>query len=171
MSTKKNTADTSKPNNAADASKPNNAENSGPEFGIQRIYAKTSSIETPVSPQIFLAEWHPELNMDLETKSSVMEDNHYEVTLRITVTVKVKEKTAFIVEVQQSGIFAMKGFDDEQLKRMLGSFCPNVLYPYAREFMTSLVTHAGFPQLYLTPVNFDALYEQHLQEQNTTDTH
>lgn len=155
-----------------DAKQPAKQENDSdksqePSFIIQRIYAKESSIETPNSPKIFLTEWKPELNMDLETKTSPLEDNHHEVILRVTVTVKVDNKTAFIVEVQQAGIFAMQGLPEDQLKHMLGSFCPNILYPYARELITSLVTHAGFPQLYITPVNFDALYQQHLQEKNS----
>jgi preprotein translocase subunit SecB len=136
-----------------------------PSFVIQRIYAKESSIETPNSPKIFLTEWKPELSMDLETKTSALEDNHHEVILRVTATVKIEKDTAFVVEVQQAGIFAIQGVDEDQLKHMLGSFCPNILYPYARELITSLVTHAGFPQLYIAPVNFDALYEQHLQGQ------
>lgn len=136
-----------------------------PGFVIQRIYAKESSIETPNSPKIFMTEWKPELSMDLETKTAPLEENHHEVILRVTATVKIDKETAFIVEVQQAGIFAIQGIEKDQLKHMLGSFCPNILYPYARELITSLVTHAGFPQLYITPVNFDALYEQHLQEQ------
>ncbi len=148
--------------------KPANTDNKtpeGPEFAIQRLYIKETSIETPNSPAIFLKEWHPELNMDLETKTNKLENDHFEVVLRVTVTVTVEKDTAFIAEVQQAGIFAIKGFDEAQLKHMLGSFCPNILYPYARETITTLVTHAGFPQLYITPVNFDALYEQHLQQE------
>ena len=137
----------------------------GPEFAIQRIYVKDLSLETPNSPQIFLEEWQPELNMDLGTDASlVLDEGVREVVLTVTVTVKIKDKVAFLVEVKQAGIFSMKGFPEDQLHPMLGSFCPNVLYPYAREVVSDAVMRAGFPQLYLAPVNFDALYEQHKQQ-------
>ncbi len=137
-------------------------EGEGPEFAIQRIYIKDLSLECPSSPNIFLEEWEPELDMDLATDAkNKLEDNVYEVVLTVTVTVKVKDKTAFLVQVKEAGIFTLAGFDEEQLRPMLGSFCPSILYPYAREVVTDAVVRAGFPQLYLSPVNFDALYEQH----------
>lgn len=141
------------------------ADGKEPEFGIQRIYVKDISFETPNTPHIFLEEWKPEMNLDLGTKTSKLEDNIHEVVLTVTVTVKVGEKVAFLAEVQQAGIFSLANFDEEQLKQMLGSFCPNIIYPYAREIVTDLVVRGGFPQLYLTPVNFDALYQQHQQSQ------
>lgn len=140
----------------------------GPEFAIQRLYVKDLSVETPNSPQIFLEEWRPELNMDLNTDASLkLDEGVREVVLTVTVTVKIKDKVAFLVEVKQAGIFSMKGFDEEQTKHMLGSFCPNILYPYAREVVTDAVMRAGFPQLYLAPVNFEALYEQHQKQEAT----
>lgn len=143
----------------------------GPEFAIQRLYVKDLSLETPNTPKIFLDEWRPELSMDLGTDAgTVLEDGLREVVLTVTVTVKIKEKVAFLVEVKQAGIFSMKGFSDEQLHHMLGSFCPNILYPYAREVVSDAVMRAGFPQLYLAPVNFDALYEQHKQQGKTDKT-
>src|SRR3990167_4772136 len=136
-----------------------------PEFAIQRLYVKDLSLETPNSPKIFLDPWEPQMHMDLATDASLVLDNDVrEVVLTVTVTVKIKEKVAFLVEVKQAGIFSLKGFTDEQQHHMLGSFCPNILYPYAREAVTDLVMRAGFPQLYLAPVNFDALYEQHQKE-------
>lgn len=135
-----------------------------PEFAIQRLYVKDLSLETPNCPQIFLEPWEPELHMDLGTDASlVLEEGIREVVLTVTVTVKIKTKVAFLVEVKQAGIFALKGFTEEQMGHMLGSFCPNILYPYAREVVSDAVMRAGFPQLYLAPVNFDALYEQHKQ--------
>lgn len=132
-----------------------------PEFGIQRLYVKDLSLETPNSPKSFLEPWEPQLHMDLATDASlVLEEGVREVVLTVTVTVKLKDKVAFLVEVKQAGIFALKGFTDEQRSHMLGSFCPNILYPYAREVVSDAVMRAGFPQLYLAPVNFDALYEQ-----------
>ena len=143
------------------------AQAGGPEFSIQRLYVKDLSVETPNSPQIFLEEWRPELNMDLNTDASLkLDEGVREVVLTVTVTVKIKDKVAFLVEVKQAGIFAMKGFDEEQTKHMLGSFCPNILYPYAREVVTDAVMRAGFPQLYLAPVNFEALYEQQQKKEN-----
>lgn len=135
------------------------------EFGIQRIYVKDVSYESPNAPQIFLEQWQPELNLDLATKVDTLEENIYDVTLTVTATVKVGEKTAFLSEVKYAGIFMIKGFAEGELKQMLGSYCPNVLYPYVRETITSLVANGGFPQLYLTPVNFDALYMQQQHEE------
>lgn len=132
-----------------------------PEFAIQRLYVNNLSFESPNSPKVFLEEWQPELNMDLSTKANDLGDHNHEVILSVTVTVKIKDKTIFLVEVHQAGIFTIKNFPKEQLRPMLGSFCPNILYPYARELVTDLVTRGGFPQLYLAPVNFDALFEQH----------
>ena len=132
-----------------------------PEFAIQRLYVKDLSLETPNSPKIFLDAWEPQLHMDLATDASlVLDEGVREVVLTVTVTVKLKDKVAFLVEVKQAGIFALKGFTDEQHGHMLGSYCPNILYPYAREVVSDAVMRAGFPQLYLAPVNFDALYEQ-----------
>lgn len=133
----------------------------GPEFAIQRLYVKDLSLETPNTPKIFLEAWEPQMNMDLATDASlILEEGIREVVLKVTITVKVKDKVAFLVEVKQAGIFMLKGFTEEQMHHMLGSFCPNILYPYAREVVTDAVVRAGFPQLYLAPVNFDALYEQ-----------
>ena len=144
--------------------KEQNQENQ-PEFSIQRVYVKDLSLETPNTPQIFLEQWEPQMNLDLATDASlVLEEGVREVVLTVTVTVKVKDKVAFLTEVKQAGIFVLKGFGEEQLRHMLGSFCPNVLYPYAREVVTDAAVRAGFPQLYLAPVNFDALYEQQQAE-------
>lgn len=142
----------------------------GPEFAIQRIYIKDFSLEAPNSPRIFLEGWEPELNMDLATKANVLDKENHEVVLTVTVSVKMKDKTAFLVEVKQAGIFTLAGFPEDQMRPMLGAFCPSILYPYAREAVTDVVVKAGFPQLYLAPVNFDALYEQHERESGGEDT-
>lgn len=134
------------------------------QFGIQRIYVKDMSLEVPNSPKIFLENWEPEMNMDINTKADPLEKDSYEVVLTLTITVKIKTTVAFLVEVKQAGIFTLQGFPEEQMRPMLGAFCPNVLYPYARATVTDLVVRAGFPQLYLTPVSFDSLYEQHERE-------
>lgn len=137
---------------------------SAPEFAIQRLYVKDLSFEAPNSPAVFLDEWKPELNMDLSTKAEPLGEGAHNVVLTVTVTVKIKEKVAFLIEVQQGGIFTMTDFPEDQLRPMLGSFCPNILYPYAREAVTDAAIRGGFPQLYLAPVNFDALYQQHEEE-------
>lgn len=135
------------------------------QFAIQRLYIKDLSVECPNSPDVFLEEWEPEMNLDLAVDAKKeLSEGVREVVLTVTVTVKVKTKTAFLVEVKQAGIFTVAGFPKDQLEHLLGSFCPNILYPYAREVVTDAVVKAGFPQLYLAPVNFDALLEQQQQE-------
>ena len=135
------------------------------EFAIQRIYLKDLSFESPQAPHVFLEEWKPELSMDLNTETNALGDDNHEVTLTVSVTVKMAEKTIFVAEVKQAGIFTVKGFGEEELPAMLGSFCPNVLYPYARQVITYAVMEGGFPQLYIAPVNFDAMYQQHQMQQ------
>lgn len=146
------------------------SEAQAPEFAIQRIYVKDSSFEAPESPKIFREQWEPKVNIDLQTSSSKIEDEIYEVILGVTVTVKIKEKTAFLVETHQAGIFSIGDFPDDQRGQLLGSFCPNILFPYAREAITSMVTRGGFPQLYLAPINFDAVYQQQLKQAEETTT-
>jgi preprotein translocase subunit SecB len=138
-----------------------------PSFEIQRIYVKDLSYEAPNTPHTFTEEWKPEVQLNLETKSSRIQDNVHEVILSVTATVTSSKKPAFLVEVHQAGIFMVNGFPSEQLHQMLGSFCPNILFPYAREVISDLVVRGGFPQLILAPVNFDALYQQHLEEQGS----
>lgn len=135
------------------------------EFAIQRIYLKDLSFESPQSPHVFLQEWKPELSMDLNTATNSLGNDNHEVVLTVSVTVKMGDKTIFVVEVKQAGIFTMKGFDQvEELPMMLGSFCPSVLYPYARQLITYAVIEGGFPQLYIAPVNFDAMYNHQVQQ-------
>lgn len=135
------------------------AEN-GPEFSILRIYLKDVSFETPNSPGVFTQEFKPEINLQLNTSVKRIEEDLHEVVLNITVTAKQGEKTGFLVEVQQAGLFTVKGFDEAQKGAMLGAYCPNTLFPYAREAVSELVTKGGFPPLLLAPVNFDAMYAE-----------
>ncbi len=139
------------------------------QFAIQKIYTKDISFETPNSPKIFTQKWEPALDINLGTHVEPLENSMFEVALNITVTVKIGETTAYLVEVAQAGIFTLDGFSEQEMGPMLGSFCPNILFPYAREAISDLVNKGGFPQLILAPVNFDALYMQHLQQtqQNT----
>jgi len=137
-----------------------------PQFAIQKIYGKDLSFETPGSATMFnTSEWKPEVNVELDTKSSMISEDSHEIVLGVTVTTKLGEKVAFIAEVHQAGLFVLKGFRQEEKAVMIGSYCPNILFPYAREVISDLVTKGGFPQLLLAPVNFDALYQQHLSRQ------
>jgi len=143
----------------------NNGQAAQQQFAIQKIYIKDCSFESPNAPAAFTEDWKPEISLDLNTRTDPLDKTTYEVVLVLTAKVQNADKTAFLVEVQQSGIFAIEGFENEQMGHMLGSFCPNVLFPYAREAVSDLVTRGGFPPLLLAPVNFDALYAQHLAEQ------
>lgn len=141
-----------------------NGEN--PQFSLQRIYVKDLSFEAPKSPEIFRQEWAPNVALDLNTRQKSLEGDFHEVVLTLSVTVKTGEEVAFIAEVQQAGIFLIKGLDAASMSHTLGAFCPNILFPYAREALDSLVTRGSFPALMLAPVNFDALYSQELQRIN-----
>ncbi|OOZ37172.1 protein-export chaperone SecB [Solemya velesiana gill symbiont] len=140
-------------------------EQAAPEFALQRIYIKDVSFETPNSPVIFNENWDPESNLNLNSDVKKVGDNLYEVVLSVTVTTKLGEKTAYLAEVQQAGVFHITGFPDAEMGPMMGAYCPNILFPYAREAISDLVSKGSFPQLLLAPVNFDALYAQHMQEQ------
>lgn len=136
------------------------------QFAIQRIYTKDVSFEAPNSPAIFRKEWKPDLKLDLNVKHEKVEDGVYEVVLTLTATNKVDDQVAFLCEVHQAGIFTIgEDVQDGQMAHMLGSFCPNILFPYARECVASLVNRATFPQLNLAPVNFDAIFARHMQQQ------
>ncbi len=135
------------------------------QFAIQRIYLKDCSFEAPTIPEIFQKEWNPDTNLDLDTKSRELSEGVYEVVLRLTVTVKVGEETAFLCEVHQGGIFSIENMEEGQLAHCLGAFCPNILFPYARETISSLVNKGTFPSMNLAPVNFDALFMNYLQNQ------
>ena len=137
-----------------------------PEFTIQRVYVKDLSLECPQSPQVFKEEWQPELNLQFAMNTSTVAETIYELILQITVTATSKDKTLFLVEIKQAGLFTLKGFTEEQIQQVLSITCPTILFPYAREAVSDLVGRAGFPPLYLAPVNFEALYMQQLQEQS-----
>jgi preprotein translocase subunit SecB len=131
-----------------------------PEFAIHRIFVKDLSFEAPNSPKSFKEEWQPQVDLNLDTTHAHLEDDLYDVTLKVTVNAKIKDKTVFVVEAQQAGIFLISHFDETQKNELLGSFCPNVLFPYVREVISEVINRGGFPPLYLAPVNFDAIYQQ-----------
>ena len=136
------------------------------QFTMQRIYAKDVSFESPASPDIFRQNWQPNVNVDLNTRSSKADETgNHEVILTITVTAKMEDKSAFLVEIQQAGIFFAAGIEEDSLKQILATVAPNILFPYAREAIDALVVKGGFPPLMLAPVNFDALYQQAMAQQ------
>ena len=135
-------------------------------FRIHKVYVKDVSFESPLAPKVFVGNqnWQPQVALQINTESQQMENDLVETTLNVQVTVKSEEKTIYLVEVKQAGIFLLKGFADAQKAHMMGTYCPNILFPFAREEIASLVAKGGFPQLLLEPVNFEALYAQHLQQ-------
>jgi len=141
-----------------------NEQQSDRQFMVHRIYTKDLSYESPNAPEIFRQEWQPNHELNLNTKVNKIEDDAYEVVLSVTVTTKIGDKTAVIVEVHQAGLFGVQGFPEPELGPLLGAYCPNLLFPYAREVVSDLVTKGSFPQLVLQPVNFDALFAQHQQK-------
>lgn len=134
------------------------------QFVIQRIYLKDMSFESPNSPAIFGEEWDPDISLQMNTQARPVGAPFYEVELDLTVTVKSKEQTAFLVEVKQAGVFQITGYDADEMNHLLASYCPTVLFPYAREAISSLVSKGSFPELHLSPINFEALYAQRLEE-------
>lgn len=143
-----------------------NAAEAEQQFIIERIYVKDVSFESPNSPAVFTKEWEPDTNLNLNTNVTPLGEDHYEVELVVTVTVKDKEgKTSFLVEVKQAGAFMIKGYPQEQLNHLIASYCPSQLFPYAREVIANLVSKGSFPEMHLSPINFDALYAQRLEEE------
>ena len=135
-----------------------------PEFHIQRVYTKDVSFEAPNTPHIFQKEWQPDVKLDMDTKTNVLADGVYEVVLTLTVTCKLETETAFLCEVQQAGIFTIGNLPEPQLAHCLAAFCPNILFPYAREAVSDAVSRAGFQPIVLQPVNFEGMYMQRLQQ-------
>lgn len=135
------------------------------QFIIQRIYLKDVSFEAPNSPSVFTENWDPDTDLDLNTHVNTLQNNNYEVELMLTITVKSNDKPAFLVEVKQAGVFYITGYAPEHLNHLLAAYCPNTLFPYAREVISGLVSKGSFPELHLSPINFDALYVRRLQEQ------
>lgn len=135
------------------------------EFSIMRIYIKDLSYESPNTPGILQSVQHPQIELNLQTNSSKISEDIYEVILQVTVTAKIEEKTTFLVELKQAGVFTIKGFAAEEIDHMCGSFCPATLFPYAREIISETISRGGFPPLYLAPINFDAMYQESKKQQ------
>lgn len=135
------------------------------QVAIQKIYVKDASLEVPNGPAIFTQDWKPQVDVQLNTGVQDLSDAAHEVVLTVTVTAKLGEETAYLAEVEQAGVFLLRGFEDETERRaILGAYCPNTLFPFVRETIADMVVRAGFPHFLLQPVNFDVLYQQHLQQ-------
>ena len=152
----------------------------GKRVSIIKIYIKDFSFESPLSPGVFQTkEWQPSTNLNLRSAHTQLDENMHEIVLTITVEAKDKDedKTLFLLEIQQAGIFELVGYDKEEMGALIGSFSPNVLFPYARETISNMVLKGGFPEFVLQPINFDALYMQSLQNkqaaavEESTETH
>jgi preprotein translocase subunit SecB len=152
---------------AADAT-----EQQAPAFGIEKIYVKDLSLEIPNAPQIFMERTAPQVGIELNNTASKLDEGVFEVVTTVTVTSKIEEKTVFLVEVAQAGIFQVQNVPEENLEIILAVTCPNIIFPYLREVVSDLVTRAGFPPVLLNPINFEALYaQQKMQQANAETTH
>ena len=135
-------------------------------LSIGKIYLKDFSFESPQTPDIFRqADWKPQTDLNLRSSHTAVSEEHHEIVLTVTVEAKAEDKTLFLVELQQAGLFEITGYEGEELGAIIGSFCPNILFPYARETIASLIQKGGFPEFVLQPINFDALYLQSKQQQ------
>ena len=133
---------------------------------IGKIYVKDFSFESPQAPQVFSkSDWNPQMDLNFRSNYAALDNDHHEVVLTITIEAKAEDKTLFLMELQQAGIFEIAGYEGEELGAIIGSYCPNILFPYARESIASLIQKGGFPEFTLQPINFDALYAQNRQKQ------
>ena len=140
------------------------AEANGPQFSVEKIYVKDVSFEVPNAPQVFSEPAQPQLQMNLNQRVQRVGEGVFEVVLGVTLTCTAAEKTAYLAEVQQAGIFGLAGFDEATLDGMLGTHCPNILYPYIRQTISDLIQAGGFPPFLLQPINFEALYAEGLRQ-------
>ncbi|MET0471924.1 MAG: protein-export chaperone SecB [Burkholderiales bacterium] len=138
-----------------------------PVFSIEKLYVKDLSLEIPNAPEIFLEREAPQVDVQLQTQGKGVQDGVFEVVLTVTVTAKLKDKTVFLVEVAQGGIFQIRNVPQDDMEPILGIACPNILFPYAREVVSDAVSRAGFPPVVLNPMNFEAMYQQRKQEKAT----
>jgi len=140
-----------------------NAAPAGAQFTVEKIYVKDVSFEAPNAPNVFNETGQPQLNMNLNQKVGRLDNELFEVVLGVTLTCTLNDKTVYLAEVAQAGIFGLSGFDDRTLDMMLGTYCPNVLFPYARQSISELISQGGFPPFYLQPINFEGLYAEGLR--------
>jgi preprotein translocase subunit SecB len=140
-----------------------NAAPVGAQFTVEKIYVKDVSFEAPNAPAVFNETGQPQLNMNLNQKVGRLEGDMFEVVLGVTLTCTLKDRTVYLAEVEQAGIFGLSGFDERTLDMMLGTYCPNVLFPYVRQSISDLISNGGFPPFYMQPINFEALYAEGLR--------
>ena len=145
------------------------AQSNQPVFTIEKVYVKDLSLEIPNAPQIFLEREAPQVDIQLHHNSTGVEEGVYQTTLTVTVTAKIKDKTMFLVEAAQAGIFVARNIPAQELEAVLAIACPNILFPYVREVISDVVVRAGFPPVLLSPVNFEAIYQQQHQQQPGVD--
>ncbi len=144
---------------------PDAAANGG-QLSIQKIYMKDFSFESPQAPEIFReSDWNPQTDLNLRSSHTALSNDHHEVVLTVTIEAKAEDKTFFLIELQQAGLFEIAGYEGEEMGAIVGSFCPNILFPYAREAIAGIIQKGGFPEFVLQPINFDALYLQSKQQQ------
>lgn len=140
-----------------------------PVFAIQRMYLKDLSLEIPNAPQIFLEQTQPTVEVQLDVEAQQLADGVFEAAVTVTVTTKVGDKVAFLVEAKEGGIFEIRGVPDEQMPLLLNVVCPNIIYPYLRANVADVVQRAGFPPIHLAEINFEALYQQRLASQQPAE--
>jgi preprotein translocase subunit SecB len=145
---------------------PGTADSATPEFVLQSIYIKDASFEAPNGPNINAATWAPQFGMNMNTTGTTLADNVHEVVLTVTLDAKINDTVAYLVEVKQAGVFLMRGYSAEDARRLVTTFCPNVLFPYVRQAISDLINKGGFPPFLLPPVNFDALVAQSMAQGN-----
>lgn len=143
------------------------AADQGPQLTVQKIYIKDASFEAPGAPQIFQDSGQPRVDLNLSQRVQNFAPNMYEVSLSVTVTCKIGEKTAYLAEVEQAGVFGCAGFDAGQLDQVLGTYCPHVLFPYARQALSDLIQNGGFPPFLVQPINFEQVYAESLKRRQT----
>ena len=138
-----------------------------PEFALERIYIRDLSFESPRAPEVFREAWQPQIQLDINTRTNGLGEERFEVILTVTAHAKsAAGQTLMIVEVQQAGIFRIRGLDDDRLRRILATHCPGILFPYIRETVDSMVVKGGFPPLQLAPVNFDAMFDEAMKQRS-----
>ena len=150
---------------AEEAVAANQEQDQVPGFAIEKIYIKDLSLEIPNAPQIFMQRETPQVGVELGHNATKLDEGVFQVVITVTVTSKIEDKTVFLVEVAQAGIFQVRNIPDENLEVVLSVACPNILFPYAREAVSDTITRAGFPPVLLNPINFEALYAQQKQQQ------
>ena len=134
-----------------------------PQFRVERIYVKDVSFEAPHSPALFVEKWQPDVHLDIQMDHNALDEATQEVVLHLTLTVKKDDQAVIMVEVKQAGIFTVENFPAAQAKPIIGVHCPTILYPYAQQLCAQLVQQGGYPPLYLSPINFEAMYQQKQQ--------